>query len=252
MGAPTQSGLALGLLFWLQSLTPTLISRSWLVQGVISGVCLAIGYGIGTLVGHWVQRLLDRWVRSPGRSLRRGGWIVLGVVCAVAVPIGAIVWLGWQNEQREFMGIQPGLGWLDAVRMVALSGVLGVLLVLVGRVIANGVGALNSVIGRRLPGVVAVPVTALLIALVAFLIGSKAVVPALTALAEALFAPANELTEPGIVMPNSAAVSGSPASYVAWNTLGRMGRDFVATATTANELAAVGGGDAELTEPVRV
>ena len=212
LGAPTLSGLALGLVFWLQALTPTLISRSWLVQAVMSGICLAIGYGIGTLAGHWVHWLLEGWGRSPSTSLRRGGWIVLGVVCAIAVPIGAIVWLGWQNEQREFMGIQPALGWFDAVLMVALSGVVGVLLVLVGRVLANGLGALNRVIGRRVPGLIAVPITALLIALVVFVIGSKAAVPGLTALAEALFAPANELTEPGIVMPTSAAVSGSPAS----------------------------------------
>jgi uncharacterized membrane protein len=252
LGGPTLSGLALGLVFWLEALTPTLIARSWLVQAVTSGVCLAIGYGIGTLVGHWVQRLLVRSDRLPGGLIRRRGWIVLGVAWVIAVPVGAVVWLGWQNEQREFMGIQPTLDWFDALRMVALSAVVGVLLVLVGRVIANGVGAVNRVIGRRLPDIVAVPVTAALIALLVFAIGGKVLVPALTALAESLFAPANEETEPGLVMPTSPAVSGSPASYVAWDTLGRLGRRFAATATTAEELAQVHGANAELAEPVRV
>lgn len=251
-GRPTLSGLAVGLLFWCEALTPTLIPRSWVVQGVTSGVCLAIGYGIGTLIGHWVQLLLDRWNRSPGRLILRSGWIAFGVVCVIAIPIGAVVWLGWQNQQREFMGIQPALGWLGAVQMVALSAVVGVLVLLVGRVIANGVGALNRVIGRRVPGPVAVPVTALLIVLLVFVIGGRVAVPVLTALAETLFAPTNEETEPAIVMPTSPAVSGSPASYVAWDTLGRLGRRFVATATTADELAAVHGANADLAAPVRV
>jgi len=35
--------LALGLLFWLAAVTPTLIPRTWLVQAGISGVSLAVG-----------------------------------------------------------------------------------------------------------------------------------------------------------------------------------------------------------------
>src|SRR5262245_8150319 len=63
---PTFGGSSLALLFWWQSLTPTLIPRSWEAQTVIGAVCLAIGYGIGTLAGRWMHRLLDRWGRSPG------------------------------------------------------------------------------------------------------------------------------------------------------------------------------------------
>jgi len=47
-------------------------------------------------------------------------------------------------------------------------------------------------------------------------------------------------------------VSGSRASFVAWDTLGRMGRTFVATATTAEEMARFHGADAKMTDPVRV
>src|SRR5262249_3647016 len=39
---------------------------------------------------------------------------------------------------------------------------------------------------------------------------------------------------------------------VAWQTLGRMGRDFVAKATTAQELQKFHGADARIAEPVRV
>jgi uncharacterized membrane protein len=50
----------------------------------------------------------------------------------------------------------------------------------------------------------------------------------------------------------SRAVSGSSASFVAWDTLGRMGRTFVATATSMQELSKFHGTDTGLVEPVRV
>jgi uncharacterized membrane protein len=43
------TGLILGTLFFIASLTPTLIPRTYLSQGVLSGVCFAIGYGLGEL-----------------------------------------------------------------------------------------------------------------------------------------------------------------------------------------------------------
>ncbi|EBW2250153.1 hypothetical protein C9R18_26290, partial [Salmonella enterica subsp. enterica serovar Enteritidis] len=52
-------GVAIGCLFFAASLTPSLIPRTYLTQGALSGICLAAGYGIGVL---W------RWV-----------WIFLGL-----------------------------------------------------------------------------------------------------------------------------------------------------------------------------
>jgi uncharacterized membrane protein len=74
----------------------------------------------------------------------------------------------------------------------------------------------------------------------------------LSAVANLVYEPVNEETTEGTVSPHSPSVSGSPASFVAWDTLGRMGRDFVATATTAQELEMFHGPGAELVDPVRV
>ena len=40
-------GVAFGTLFFCLSLTPSLLPRDWLFQGLISGLNAAIGYGIG-------------------------------------------------------------------------------------------------------------------------------------------------------------------------------------------------------------
>jgi uncharacterized membrane protein len=52
------SDLLLGTLFFAASLTPSLLSRSYLTQGVLSGFSLAAGYGIGVF-GHWLWAYLE-------------------------------------------------------------------------------------------------------------------------------------------------------------------------------------------------
>ena len=250
LGSPTLSGLSLALLFWWQALTPTLIPRSWTVQAVISAVCFAIGYGIGTLVGRWVHWLLDRESRAPGPVTRRLSWIVLGVGWLICVPLGAVLWVGWQNEQRNFMGMTP-IDWFDVVLTVPLSVVAGAALVVIGRAIANGVGAINRFSHRHVPAVLAGPAAVLLTVVLSIVLGGAAF-RALTALANSHYGSVNESTHEGIVVPDSPSVSGSSDSFVAWDTLGRHGRDFVASATTAQELAMFHGTDAALAEPVRV
>jgi uncharacterized membrane protein len=166
----TISGSSLALLFWWQSLTPTLIPRSWQVQAVIGAVCLATGYGIGTLAGRGAHWLLERLGRSPGDAIRRCSWIVLGAAWLVGVLVGAALCIGWQNEQRLFMGM-PSLVWLDALLMSALSPLTGALLVVVGRVIVSGVAASNRCLRGYVPAVVSVPAMVLLIVVLGIVVG---------------------------------------------------------------------------------
>jgi uncharacterized membrane protein len=248
---PTISGASLALLFWWQSLTPTLIPRSWEVQAAVSAVCLGIGYGIGALMGGCAQRLLERSGRSLGDLIRRCSSILLVAAWLVAVILGAKIWMIWQNEQRTFMGMASVVR-LDGMLMSALSLVAGMLLVLVGRVISKGVAASNRFIHSHLPAMVSMPAAASLIVLLAIVFGRVVGVRALTTAAHSIYARANEQTTEGTRSPDSSSVSGSSASLVAWDTLGRMGRDFVATATTRQELETFHGAGAKLADPVRV
>jgi uncharacterized membrane protein len=249
LGAPTLSGSLLALVFWWQSLTPTLIPRSWETQAVIGAICLTVGYGIGTLAGGRLRRLLEREL-LPGNVIRHGG-IVLAAAWLIAIFLGAKLWLGWQNEQRGFMGM-ASLGRLDAVLMSALFPIAAVTLVVVGRLIAREVAAGTRFIQAHVPAFVSVPATALLVAVLSVALGRGVTLPALTAAANSVHASVNEETTEGIVAPESSSVTGSRVSFVAWDTLGRKGRDFVGTATSAQELGAFHGADAELAEPVRV
>ena len=51
-------GLLLGTLFFAASLTPTLLPRTFLTQGLLSGCSLAVGYGIGVF-GAWLWAYME-------------------------------------------------------------------------------------------------------------------------------------------------------------------------------------------------
>jgi uncharacterized membrane protein len=244
-------GSSVALLFWWQSLTPTLIPRSWQTQAVVGAICLAIGYGIGMLAGYWAHRLLEWKVRSIGNAIRRHRRIVLGSAWLVGVLLGATVWKRWQDEQRNIMGMAP-LAWNDAVLMGVMSLLAGMLLVVSGRVIVNGLAASTRFIERRVPTVLSLVVTAVLFVLLSTVIGRGVALRAFTAVAYSRYASANDETTEGILSPGASSVSGSRHSFVAWNTLGRMGRDFVATATTMRDLQRFHEVETGLKDPVRV
>src|SRR5690348_5432796 len=62
-------GLASGTLFFAVSLTPSLLPRSVLFQGLVSGLSLTLGYAIGRL-GGWLWSYLG--LPAPDARLRRG------------------------------------------------------------------------------------------------------------------------------------------------------------------------------------
>ena len=61
-------GLLLGTLFFAAALTPTLLPRNFVTQGVLSGLSLAAGYGIGVF-GHWLWTDMEL-PQSKDRLLR--------------------------------------------------------------------------------------------------------------------------------------------------------------------------------------
>ena len=57
------AGLVLGMLFVVASLTPSLVPRSPLLQGVLSGLCFSAGYGCGVLLRRFWRML--GWAELP-------------------------------------------------------------------------------------------------------------------------------------------------------------------------------------------
>jgi len=124
LGPPTLGGSSLALLFWWQSLTPTLIPRSREVQTTIGAVCLAIGYGIGALVGHCAAGFRPRQIRALRESRPGSAGAGRRLACPAPVTFWSIEALWWP---AEWMSRPRGFDVPDRVRWFPIvSGVQAV------------------------------------------------------------------------------------------------------------------------------
>jgi uncharacterized membrane protein len=241
----TWSGTLGAVLFGCASLTPSLLPRGWVLQGLIAGITAAIGYGAGVTVAWFVAELTESRL---SRGFRRRAWQVLAVagplLCVVMLWLGA----GWQRDIHELMGMPAAPGY-QSVGIVVLAVLVFVLFVGIGR----GVRWLGRLLvrgfGRILPRRVARPLGVVVVtALVIFLLNGV-LFQGLVEGMNSAFSVKDDGTEKGAVEPTAAERSGSPASLVPWADLGLQGRNFVGKGPTPEDLQGFSGRPAE--EPVR-
>ncbi len=239
-------GLFVGVLFFLQSLAPSLLPRHWAVQALVSGIGLAGGYGIGVAVA-WLLRLMR--VPSPPEHIRIWTWRVLGGLSAAAVLISLWLSSGWQAEIREAVGIDDGHRH-HYIRVLALAVAIAMALHAAARGVRRLWHVLDRLIRRVLPPPLSGAIAALVVTALVVGVAMDVVTAGARRAVEASFAAADELTDPDVTRPRSPNRSGSAASLVAWDTLGRDGRTFVAGGPSADDITALTGRPA--IEPIRV
>lgn len=246
-------GVAFGALFFCLSLTPSLLPRDWVFQGLIGGINAAFGYGLGVVIGKTTYRAVlrgARWWPPPARVLF---WMKAAVV-AIA-PTACVLMLipaaSWQRQVSGLMGIE-GPTTLGYLRTLIVAVVVGALLVSTFRVLIDAVKLLARMLIRRwhLHDEVALFIgTAIVVALLIMLINGV-LVRGFFAGANAVFQPRDTATPAGLSQPLLPEKSGSPASLAPWDSLGYQGRNFVATGPHAAQLARLNGQPAK--EPIRV
>ncbi|WP_197040146.1 alpha/beta-hydrolase family protein [Mycobacterium sp. URHB0044] len=238
-------GTALGLVFIWLSMTPSLLPREPVFQGLVSGAAGAIGYGLGVF-GVWLVRYMRSADSSPAAPRRAWlGLIVVGVIGQVL----AIVWFHvWQDDVRDYMGVAR-LGFWDHPLTAALSIVVLFAFVEIGQLVGRLVRFLVRQLDRFAPPrVSAVVVVGLLIALTIALLNGIVVRFAMTALNNT-FESVNDETDPDNPAPTTPLRSGGPQSLVTWESLGHQGRVFMTGGPTVDELSNFNG--AKAIEPIR-
>ncbi|WP_206037817.1 alpha/beta hydrolase [Rhodococcus sp. HNM0569] len=246
-------GIAFGALFFCWSLTPSLLPRDWLFQGIIGGIDAAIGYAIGTVVSALARRyVLRRYTWWPVRE----PWATAGkafvVVTSALVSLVMLVYsAGWQREIARLMDVE-GTTTSGYIRTIALSALVAATLVALWRVLRDIVrwiaGRLIRTLRLSVPvattiGVVVVVVLSLLLVDGILLRGTYSAV-------NSAFSLENDGTQEGIEQPSSPEKSGSPDSLAPWDTLGLQGRNFVARGLDSTRLEQSSGKPAK--EPIRV
>jgi uncharacterized membrane protein len=246
-------GVAFGALFFCLSLTPSLLPRDWLFQGLIGGLNAAIGYGIGVFGWKLFRRFVLRrrkWWPPPKRVMyvTKAATVVLSATASVLMLIPAAA---WQRQVSAVMGME-GPNTLGYLRTLIIAMLVGGVCVGVSRVLLDLIKTMARFLIRRwhLHDEVALFIgTAIVVVLVITLINGV-LVRGFLAGANRVFQPQNTTTRPGIVQPIERERSGSPNSFAPWDTLGYQGRNFVATGPDADELTRLNGAPAK--EPVRV
>ncbi|HET6732295.1 alpha/beta hydrolase [Mycobacterium sp.] len=238
-------GTAVGLVFIWFSLTPSLLPRGPLFQGMVSGAAGAIGYGLGVF-GVWLVRYMRSKDTSPPAP--RVAWIALVIIGIIGQILMIIYFHIWQDEVRDLNGVAR-LGFWDH----PLTAVLSIVVLFVFVEIGQLVGRLVRFLVRQLdrvapPRVSAVVVVALLLALTIALLNGIVVRFAMSTINNT-FEAVNDETDPDIAAPTSRLRSGGPQSLVSWESLGHQGRVFMSAGPTVEDLTKFNGRPA--IEPIR-
>lgn len=238
-------GTAVGLVFIFLSLTPSLLPRGPLFQGLVSGGAGAIGYLLGVF-SVWLVRYMRSKDTSPAAP--RWAWLALAAVGLIGMIGMQFMFHRWQDNVRDLMGV-PHLKWFNYPQAALLALIVLFILVEIGqlvrRIVLFLVRQLERVAPPRVSGVVAV---GLVVALTIALLNGVVARAAMDWLNNT-FESVNNEDSPDTAAPTTPLRSGGPESLVSWESLGHQGRIFISGGPTVDELTEFNGAPA--TEPIR-
>ncbi|MCV7183921.1 alpha/beta-hydrolase family protein [Mycolicibacterium murale] len=231
-------------MIWL-SLTPSLLPRGPLFQGIVSGACGAIGYGLGVFA-VWLVRFMRSKETSPPAP--RWAWSALLVVGVIGQVLMIIWFHHWQDDVRDMFGVAR-LDRIDHPIAAVISIVVLFLFVELGQLIGRLVRFLDRQLSRVAPPRVSATVVVLLLVTLTIALLNGIVVRFAMSTLNNTFEAVNNEENPDNPAPTSTLRSGGPESLDSWSSLGHQGRMFVSGGPTVEQLTEFNGAPA--TEPIR-
>lgn len=240
------TGLLLGAFFFAGSLTPSLIPRHFAVQGVLSGLSLAVGYGLGRLLERiWAYVQAPQPAAAQVRTLRR---IVgaAGLVLAVT-----FLWLatGWQNDVRDALRM-PHVDSANPVRVGLIAFVTFCLLMTIAWVVGVVFRVISTWLKRHMPERAANLLGFTLAALLVWSVVDGVIFRLALKAVDSSYRELDARIDSDIAAPLDPGKTGSRASLLDWQDLGRRGREFVVSGPTKESIEELL--KAPAAEPIRV
>lgn len=226
------------------SLTPSLMPRGGVVQGLLAGISAALGYGIGVFLAAVWRALADRGRRPP----RRWAWRAWAIAVVVLGALFFVLGRQWQAELRRLMGMPAeSLGEALLAPLVCLGTFA--LLLGVARAVRGLARALSRLLSRWVNPRAARAIGGLVVGVLVLLLVSGVGLNAFLTSADRTFALEDAGTPAGVHRPTSSLRSGGPGSLISWDSLGTYGREFVAGGPSAGQIRAFAG---DGMEPIRI
>jgi uncharacterized membrane protein len=239
-------GLLLGTLFFAASLTPTLLPRTFLTQGVLSGSSLAVGYGFGVF-GRWLWTYMG--LPKPRARVLHIVKFVTAAVCAFVAAMFLWQTAQWQNSIRKLMGLEPVDG-AHSIEVGLIALATFIVLIVLARLFRLTLGFISTRVNRFVPRRVS-NVIGFVAALTLFWSAiNGAFIRVALQVANSSYRELDALIEPESERPTDPIKTGSSASLLKWDQLGRAGREFISSGPTSKDISGFTGKDA--LEPLRI
>jgi uncharacterized membrane protein len=240
------AGLVFATFFFALSLTPSLLPRTFLTQGILSGFALTVGYGAGVLLESlWL--FLE--IPTPDNNVRRvAKWITTAMAALVA---GIFLWRDtvWQNSIRELMEMEPvATGYPTRIALIAFG--ISLLLLAIVRGLLGVWRYIDRKVNRVVPWRVSLVLTTLIVGAGLLLMVNEVFARLALNAADAIFVRLDRVVDDGVERPTNPAASGSAQSLVDWESIGRFGKRFVAGGPTREQIGEFLGKDSM--QPLRV
>ncbi len=249
MFAPLNYGGLVGaVVFFALTMTPTLIPRSWQLQGLLAGLTAAIGYGLGSFILKIVRGYVSKI--EPDELKKKRLWQVLYIAGPILVIASVLAGEHWDKQLRQLMTMDYREPW-QVVTMVILSVVFAVILIGVGRGVKGFFHFLDLLAKKIMPPKVA--------KIVGFSLAAGFVIYViLGGLAQNIFSAIdyaasikNDTVQTDLAIPTTPLRSGSPESYISWEQLGAKGREFIAGGPSVDEINSFSNRKTAV-EPIRI
>ena len=233
MSRLSPTGLLLGACLFAASLTPSLVPRDFLFQGVLGGCAFALGYWIGK-----IGQILWFFLELPLLPSRIWRWVLRGaaLLSAGTVLVALNLAAEWQNSVRVKVGMED-VTTAHPV-LVALLAVITAFVVLgLVKLVILFIASLSRRFYARFPRRISIGLgAAVAVAFVAMLADGLVMRVGIGALDE-MFRVRDLLIDPATPAPREAHRAGSAESLVNWDELGAAGRGYVNGVPTVEQIA---------------
>lgn len=243
LSGPSPLPLLLGAAAAAASLTPSLIPRTGLLQGVVAGLSLAVVYGVAAAaVSVWV------WLGLPASRRVWPGRLFPMLALAVA-GWGLSQATGWQNAVHSAVGLPP----VETARplvIAAVGALVALVLILLGRLVRRAAVVVANRLAPVLPPRVALLGGVLAAAGLVWMLGSGVLLDGGLRGLDGIYRGIDALVPPDVQPPEDPLKTGGPGSLVEWDGIGAEGRNRTLAAPDAAAITALTGRPAR--EPLRV
>ncbi len=240
------TGLVVGTFFTALSLTPSLLPREDVLQGITTGLSFTVGYALGVLI-IWLWHFFELPDISP-RILKYLKYTTIGI-CIITMILFLWQAVGWQNSLRALMDIEETAS-IRPVLITIVAGVIFLTLLGFARLFHLTFRTITLRLQQYVPPRVSIVSGLLASFFIFWAIIDGVFFTAVLRTADSTYHYIDSRTHPEFEQPYDSLRSGSEQSLVLWEDMGMRGRQYLNSGPTREDIKVFT--DQPVKSPIRV